>query len=316
MNVNRRVRLFDRKMILLLSSHFLIALLTVISLVYFLGDSRRKNINQDFYRDIGNQLQGAGVIDQAIVNYQKYLDGSQLDSNTRAKIAFNIAQLFEDSGRLEDALSWYYYVEVVDANSQDIGESKKRVVAILDKLQKYSAAKFALSQNTSLDKIEQKKGGVIVAKVDGRAIYRYQLDESLDSLPEDLKKQFSSKDGRKKYLQKYIADELFLIKAQRRQYQKDPEILKQLSQIERQLLIQKVMSEEVGSKITVNETDLKNYFVANQSRYSDKKNKAKYESVKQQVELDYKMEKAQNLFSQAVADIMKTEKVELFFESL
>ncbi len=273
------------------------------------------------HRDIGNRLQAAGVTDQAIISYEKFLDNPRIAGTERSKMAFTLGTLNEENGAYEKALGWYYQVAVADPTSQYKNDADKRIVALLERLKKFSAAKYALKTSTSLAG-ETKSGGVIVAKIDSKPIYLDQLNQALDKLPPQLKKQFGSKEGKKQYLQKYIADELMVLKAHKLQYHKEKGIIKQLEDIEKQLLVQRIIKEEISDKIKVDLKDLENYFTANKERYTPKgkgkkKNKnVKFEDVQEQVINDYKMEKMQSLYQQVVTDILKIEKVELFPEKV
>ncbi|MBL6989936.1 MAG: peptidyl-prolyl cis-trans isomerase [Bacteriovoracaceae bacterium] len=221
-----------------------------------------------YLRQAGNKLQAAGLTEQAINQYIDYLQKAQVDSSTHSKVAFSIASLSEEAGKLEQALSWYYQVELIDSASKYTADANKRIVALLEKLKKFSAAKYSLKQTTSLNKGSAKQGGQVVANIEGRPIYLHQVNEEFDMLPDAYKKQFGeNQEAKKNFVKKFVADELLLAKAHRLQYQKDPKIIKQLAQVEKQLLIAKIIEAQVQSKITADASDIKNYFDANKQRY-------------------------------------------------
>lgn len=297
----------DRRMMILLGSQLLVGVALTILIVFLVGNKETNDMN--YYREVGNRLQAAGVNSAAASAYENYLESGEVDGPTRMKIAFTLGTIYEEERRYEKALYWYYQVDNADA--------KKRIVALLEKLKKFSAAKFALKQSTSLSSQDPKQGGVIVAKVEGKPIYLHQVEEEIDSLPENIKAKVSDLEGKKRYLQKLVADELLYLKAKKRNYHEDPEMIKQLEQMEKQLLVQKVVEEEINKKITIDASDLQNYFKANEKRFADKKGKTpKFEEVKDQVEFAYRMEKTGRLYQQLIGEILKTEDVKIFADKI
>ena len=305
-------RLIDGRMLVLILSQLLMG---VVVIVFVVGNSNSKH-EKEFWRTTGNKLQAAGVTKEAAASYENYLQTEELSPAERAKIAYTLGGLYEEEGAYERALAWYYMVEASDPKSEYLGDAGKRIVALLERLKKFSAAKYELAQKTSLNKNEKKTGGVVIAEVEGKPIYLHQINEEFDQLPEGLKKQFKGQQGKQGYAQKYIADELFLIKAKRLQYDQDAEVRRQLQQVERQLLVQRVLREELKDEVKVEQTDLENYFKANADKYKKDKKVPKLAEVKKQVELDYRMEKTQKVYQRLVGEILQTEDVKLYLDRI
>jgi parvulin-like peptidyl-prolyl isomerase len=85
-----------------------------------------------------------------------------------------------------------------------------------------------------------------------------------------MKEQFKGSEKKLEFMKKYVSDELFYRKAKKLEYDKDGELRKKTADFMKQLMISKVLEEELKDKITVEEDDLKNYFKANQERYKEK----------------------------------------------
>ncbi len=262
-------KLLDGRMVILLSGQLLVGVLVLVALLLINRGKNGGAISQmEFYREIGGKLQTAGVIPEAIEAYEKYLNSNDLDKELRAKIFFSLGNLYEESGAYEKALHKYYAVQVIDSSSESAQDSSKRIVALLERLKKYNAAKFELKNQTALEKENVRQGGDIVAKIEGRPVFKYEINEELDQLPEMYKKQFEGVEGKKQFLQKYVADELLLAKARKLQYQNDAKIRKQLDRIEKQLLVQRILEDEIQSKISADPADIKNFYEANKSSYN------------------------------------------------
>ena len=262
-------KLFDRRFtILVISQVIIFALLAVF---YFNGGHTKPL--QDRYsakwRQIGAKLHSAGISEEAAKYYEKYLQSDLSSPQSKAKVAFSLGEIFSDLGKDKIALSWFYQVEIFDPKSPYKDEAAKNIVALLEKLKMFSAAKRELAEQTELssDTQEIPQGAVEVARIEGKKYYQHQIQEALDSLPEHLRKAFSSEEGKGQFLQKFIADELLYRKAARLNFLDDPAIKKQLNSITKQLLIQKLVEDEIKSKVKVDDSDLKNYFSANQQNY-------------------------------------------------
>ncbi len=110
----------------------------------------------------------------------------------------------------------------------------------------------------------------MVAEVAGRKISVRELDEALDELPPWIKDQFKGKEKKLEFLKKYVADELFYLKAQKLEFDKDSDLRKKTDQFMKQLMINKILEKEIKDKVTIEEDDLKNHFKANQDHYQEK----------------------------------------------
>jgi parvulin-like peptidyl-prolyl isomerase len=226
------------------------------------------NISPDHYRKLGNTLQAAGLLKMSVRAFEKSLQMSSEPNFQKAKVAYSLGELFENSGNLEESLNWYYQVELFDPNSSVTKSAQKKVVSLLERLGKSHAAKQALSEATSLEKEEDKNKGQVLARVGQRQIYIHDLNEALDTLPEQLRKQAEGRQGKLAILQKLVAEEILSQKAKRLSLHEKPSHRRQMEQLERQLLASQVIKEEIGKNIKVDPSDLKNYFEANQERYN------------------------------------------------
>ncbi|MEE2744003.1 MAG: peptidylprolyl isomerase, partial [Bdellovibrionota bacterium] len=101
-------------------------------------------------------------------------------------------------------------------------------------------------------------------------IYDYQVNEYIDSLPRSLKEKVKNPEVKRDLLQKYVVDQLLWKKSKRLGFEKDPGFIKKLEQVTKQLLVEKLLKNEIESKISIQEDDLKNYFKANKEKFERK----------------------------------------------
>lgn len=293
--MNTKKKVFDLRFAILVLSQVILALLLIAILFKPEAPDTGKN-NAEHWREVASKLHSSGVVGEAARFYELYLKNADVDHVVKATIAYSLGELYEQDQKLEKALAWYYQVEILDPVSKYKPEAGKRIVALLEKLKKFGAARQALKSQTTLrnETQEKAKGAVTVAKIGEREIYLHQIHQAMDTLPQNVRKAFQSKEGQINFLKKYVADELLYDKARRLQYHEKAEFKKQLDQIRKQLLVQKIIEEEVQSKVSLDGVDVKNYFEANRNKYIQKaranvsliklKDKSKADAVIKQLE--------------------------------
>lgn len=224
------------------------------------------------FKDTALKLHAAGLSKSAAKNYKQYLDRANLNNIEKSKICFTIATLLEDVGDFEQALSYYYLSQILDESSKNHKQASKSIVSLLEKLNKYSAAKMALKQETSLnDKSNQKvKGAKILAEIGDRKVYDYEINKMIDLMPSYMRKNFENKKAKAQLLQKYLADELLYKKAVRQKFDNSDEVKRKIKDVSKQIVVQSFVQSEFTKNIQVNESDVKNYFTANKSKYDQK----------------------------------------------
>ncbi|MEI8347844.1 MAG: hypothetical protein WCG27_10275, partial [Pseudomonadota bacterium] len=217
-----------------------------------------------------------------------------------------------------------YRAEAYNAPAKLQEEISKRIVGLLEKLGKSNAARTALDERTRMEApgAKPQQGGIVVAEVNGNPIYDYQVHEVVDQLEKNMGKKINTQDKNLKMqlLQKIVADELLYQKAKRMGYDREPQVRQQVEMIERQILSDKIISEEMHGQVKVEGSDLKNYYTANKDRYQmgpGKKKKAlSFEQAKGNVESDYRMEKVKEAYTKIIDQLIKTEKVKIYPENL
>lgn len=320
-NIQPKKKVFDKRFTILISLQVLI--LIVAALIYFLPCQRKAGDSQaQIMRETGNRLQAAGMTTAAAEEYERFLNDSSADNETKAKIAYSLGLMYESEGLLDKALAAFYKVELFDSHYEGKDEVGRKVVALLERLGKFAAAKRELHQATSLEakSASDKKSARLepLAKIGNREIYQSDVDQALDLMPENLRSQFLSKEGKQNLLKKIVADELLAQKAERLEYDKQPEFISAVDKIRSQLLVQRLLNTEFDKKIKIDSSDLENYFKANNDRYKKKEAKKppQFSEVKAQVEADYRREKAEKLYQDLITEALTGADVKLFMEKV
>lgn len=262
---------------LFFSGFALILFVLLAILIYYSGDG---TLSQTFsttrndsllYRELGNKLRSAGITEEAIEQYQNYFATAHLDKTTKANMAYTLGKLYMEEGNYEKALRWLYLVDMIDPETPLKNEVSTKIVHCLEALGRFHAAEYALEARSSLEGNQEGelKGNQVVAEIGSRKITLREVDEAIDQLPPWVKEQIKGKEKKLEFMRKYVADELFYRKATKLEYDKDSEIRNKTAQFTRQLMINKVLEQEIKGKVSIEEDDLKNYFKANQDRYKE-----------------------------------------------
>ena len=262
-----------RFMLLFFSQCILGVLLGILVFQNFEMERGADRGGSDVFKDVASKLHAAGLVNQAARQYEKYLEKGKVDAKLKAKMSYSLGEMYEEEGHLEKAISWFYKVELLDPKSTYVTEANKRIVTLLEKLKKFGAAKAFIKDKTTLstdEAIVKRKGAAVVAKVGEQNIYDYQLNEYVDSFNSKGKENFKSDKVKQELLQQYVINQILWQKSKRLGLEKDPSFIKKLENVTKQLLVEKLLKNEVEKKVKVDEVDLKNYFKVNREKFSQK----------------------------------------------
>jgi len=224
------------------------------------------------HRALASKLRSVGLNRQAAKEYEAYLRTSKnLPRDTAANIAYAIGKIFLEEAAFEEALQWFYQVEMYDENTKLKPEVGAKIVHTLERLHRGVAAQYALDARSKLDAdaSEEDKGGEIVAKIGNDEISRRAVEEALAELPPYMKNRFKGDEGRIAFAKKYVAEEMLYRKALKLEYDKLPEVRKQIERISRELLVQKIIQSEIQDKVRLSDDDIELYYKAHAERYSE-----------------------------------------------
>ena len=224
----------------------------------FNADKTLSGIPKEVLRDAGNKLKAVGLEDKATDLYEKYLSNESLDTKTKANISFSIAKMYIKEQNFKEALKWLYIVESLDKSFSDKDELDRNIVMCLERLDIGSAAEYALQARTQLGEgdTEVERAGEVVGIVSGRKITLNEIRDAFNRLPEWMRETYSSPEDKVEYARRFLAEELIYKKGLKLGYDRDDEIIKQINNQIKSLVINKVLDEEIKQKITVPEDDL------------------------------------------------------------
>lgn len=268
-------------------------------------------------REVASQLNAAGVAGEASKVYEQYLQHASLDKTSRANLAFALGNLLFDVGQYEEALRWYYDAQQNATKDNAQNNTGEKIVHALEKLGHSHAAQSALESQTSLStKATSAANDPVVAQLGNKQISKSAVMRALDDLPPELSKEFSGPDKLPDFLRKYVVDELLLQKATKHEMANDPDVRRRIDAITRQVIVAGYLEKEVIGKITVDASDVENYFKANKDKYQSKTGNVSLADVRAQVERDLRWSKVEEAYKSTVEQELAVADVKLYPERL
>ncbi len=154
-------------------------------------------------RELANKLKSAGLARQAAQEYEQYIKerGSSQNSlqacaTPSAKCAWKPATMRRP---LPGSTAWSLPIRRQSLKAE-LGSS---IINCLERTGRHSAAEYALAKRTSATDNATRSGGTVVAEIGSDKVYLEDINESFDSLPDWMRKQFEG-NSQKPNLQKNI----------------------------------------------------------------------------------------------------------------
>ena len=151
-------------------------------------------------------------------------------------------------------------------------EVGSKIVNCLERLGRFAQAQYSLDARSSLYKAgsDEFKGDEVVAQIGKDVITRGEVDGAIDAMPEWMRSAVDEPSKKEAFLKQYVAEELIYRKAKRLGLDKDPSIRKQAERAMRQLMVQKVLEDEIKAKVKISNDDVELYYQAHKDLYGEK----------------------------------------------
>lgn len=244
-------------------------------------------LSPEAQRELALKLEEQGLNGVAADAWADYLDAASPAAKDASAIWYRIGKLYQDAGAYDNALAAYYRCEALDPETGLKDEIGRRAQEALEAMGKFAALKQELASRVSMDGDAADAGGEVVAEIGARKITRTELDQQIEAsienqlarfaarMPEEqlkqqkesMLKQFSSDSQRMQFLQSFVIQEILYRKARESKLLENPGVRAQLQEMERSLLAQQMMEQEIESKINIVESDLTTYYKANKGSY-------------------------------------------------
>jgi tetratricopeptide (TPR) repeat protein len=269
-------------------------------------------------KEYANKLKEQGLFKQAVNEFKKLQDRGKLSDKENANISYLIGKIYmDDLNDYQNALAEFTRVKVILPESDLTQEVNTRTIECLERLGKPLDAQREAERLSTINKKAEMPKGTVVAKIRDRSITKEDLDNEIRKLPSYVQEMYKDDSKKAEFLKQFIATELMYDSAKRRNFENDKDIVEKTFQAKKSFMVQKLFEEEMKGKLTISESDLKNYYEAHKKDYvekdKDKKEKQKtYEEAKESVKQAYAMEKEQEIYQQLINQLLQAEKVTIY----
>ncbi len=300
--------------------------LTPILLLAALGCQQEPHgLPAEAVRSLANELYNQQLFEQSIAEYDRYLNNYKLPPEEQANISFNIGNIYFDRVKdYENALAYYIRVKHFHPESDIVDESEKRIIECLERLQRSTDAKQALDEATTLneDAVRKKRPGEIIAEIGDRQITTGDLDYEMSQLPPFMMSQIKDRSQKVEFLKQMIATDLLYNTAKRKGLDRNEEVIESAFIAKKNVMVQKLLQEELAQSAGYEEEDLEIYYQANIEKYSVSddstgvSNPQPFEEVRSQVTQDYIRAKQQRAYERLIDRMMRAENVKVYDDKI
>jgi hypothetical protein len=311
MNMVQIKELFRRKDFLLLA---VILIIFIFGIVYFLISINQESLMEKYI----SELVDKGLKVDAAREYKALADSIKFSASKRGNLYYLAANMYREAADYQSALPLYIKAKVYNPSvAQDID---MRIVECLEYLGKQYDAVKTMYEATALTSSGRGKKfkGRVVARIGRREIYAEELEERIRMLPPEMQKDYGRKDKKIEFLKQYVAEELLLDSAYRRGLDKQAWFTQQVDEFKRQVLLNRMLEEEILSKVKVTSQELKLYYEAHKEEFKspDGKRTLPFDEVKGKIESILRKEKIEELQKEYFAKLLAAEKVELYEDAI
>ncbi|MFC1556357.1 hypothetical protein ACFL4Q_04515 [candidate division KSB1 bacterium] len=228
----------------------------------------------DLAREYANALYNQQLYFQAATEYERLLNLYPMDNAARANINYTIANIYyENLNSYSSALAHYLKIKHVYKESGLIDDVNKRVVACLERLGRSASAAAMLKETTSIrpdDSPFEPLPGDTVAVVGGTVVTLGDLNQYYsyyrNTLPQEEREQEPTPQDKISFLRDYVKSEVLYNSAVMQQLDNDEDVARISFLQKKQLMIQKLIENQINNKISVSDDEIRNFYNENKDK--------------------------------------------------
>ncbi|NOZ60819.1 MAG: hypothetical protein GXO74_03975 [Calditrichaeota bacterium] len=308
-----------------MKKYFAIGLIFTMSLIIACNETQEPTMAKEKAREYANELYNRQLFKQSAEAYISYLKNYKLDDKQQANVSYTVGDIFFERLRdYENAMTYYIRAKYFNPGKDLKRSIDQKIIACQERLGHPEEAQQTLSEATSLEpeKVKKKRPGAVVALIGAKQITQGDIDFELSQLPQSIRNQYQSKDKKVEFLKQYILTELLFDSAKRKGLDKDSEVIDAAFQAKKQIMVQKLLQQEIEQKVKIDPEDVQLYYQANKDKYVQKDKdgnvvrQLSFNEVQQQVARDLTMERQQQVYEELVQKLMQAEGVKIYDDRL
>ncbi|MFT7617220.1 MAG: peptidyl-prolyl cis-trans isomerase C [Planctomycetota bacterium] len=227
----------------------------------------------DAKREWAARLRNEGLDEEALVVYEDLINtGHGLSANSLVGTSVIVAEMHMKKGRYSKALASLLRATQLGAKGELLRKVDTWKIECLERLGKSAAADRLLDRSSALRKTKDGAaitGGATVAKIGEEEIKLAEIETLVAQQSPEMRERFDTKAGRLELLKSLVAQRVFERKARKLGLQDDVKVQFAIDLATRDILVRKLMADEVRGKFEVSDEDAKLYFEANRERFRE-----------------------------------------------
>ena len=285
-----------------------------------------RNISQERQKEYAAALYNHQLYIQAITEYSNLLNWYDLDSNTRANINHTIGNIFlEKLNDCTNALAYYMRVKHLYPKNSITEENNKNIVACFERLGRSAeAAEYLKGMPVAQIKSDspfERIPGDTVAIVAGEVYTAGEIEKLFNyyynSLSIEQRKKNPTRDDKLLFLREYIKSEVLYNSAKRQNLDYERDIIEVAHLLKKELMIKKLLDNDVYRKVTVNEAELEKYYEDNKNKYQTRTaqgtiKQLTYDEARDIVLQDLVLEKGKKLKGDLIDRLIEAQNAQVF----
>jgi tetratricopeptide (TPR) repeat protein len=269
-----------------------------------------KTMDISSQQNLASELLDNKLYQQAISEYDRIIQSGKIEGKKEANLNYIIGNIYmQDLHDYQNAAARFVKARNLSSDDELLKKINKNLVICFERMGRSLDAQRELDKMTLLDKPDQQnRTGKIVARIGKREITLSDLENEIQKLPASVSSQFKDKMKKLEFLKQWVSNELFYDAALRKGYDQDKDVIEGAFQMKKQLMINKLLKEEIPTDIQISESEIKLYYDAHKEDLKDKK----IEEVKSQIEAELLRQRQEEAYRKLVSQMMEAEKVKIY----
>ena len=221
-------------------------------------------------RALASYLVEKNLPGEASAAYRRYIDSGAVAGNDLANVCVSAADAAIQAERFEEALSFLYEADFKVPNSDRKPDIDKKIAFCLEKLNRSTELKHELRNRTTLSKTkaEVAPNETVLAEIGDAVITNRDLDAEINRMPEGARSTYDKPEKREELLKSVVARKVLVEKARRLELDKDEAIQTSLAEALEQLMVSKLIEQDVASNVKITPEDVQRYYQAEIKRFT------------------------------------------------
>jgi parvulin-like peptidyl-prolyl isomerase len=250
------------------------------------GNKAALMLSADETKELATKLAERSLYDRAAAVWKEYIESGQLKPEEKAKALFQTGVLLEKNQSYSEAIEYFYRSEATMKLKELQEQIDSHIRDCFGQMGKFSAMRYELMGRTDIDSTKD-KGGEVVAEIGPEKITAGELDSLIEGtidnqlstvkafmtseqIAEQKKRmleEYKKPETKEQFLQGWVMQEILYRQGLKEGIDEQADVKKMLRELSRGVLSQYLMNRQISQNVSITQTDLESYYVANKEKY-------------------------------------------------